>query len=427
MKLKTAFVNLALLAVTCAFCLLLGEGIARLALRPADFLSVERVPDEVLGVVPSSSTRPGGFDDWGFRNSEVPGTADIVVIGDSQTYGNGVRMEDTWPYVLGRLMGRRVYNMSLAGYGPNQYLHLLETKALSLNPRMIVVALALGDDFENAYMTTYRLDHWAYLRALPPEKVDRDDINTRAAPVELAWHNHLRGWLAGHSMMYQLIVHGPVLGRIRGEIEIQNALRLFDSVSLLRVPDKNISEAFSPKESLLRNDLQSASIREGLRITLELLTQMSDICRQHHVEFLVAVIPTKEMVFAEYFDQDPDLALGDVLHRVVENERLAREELFAFFSASSIAYADALPALQRAAEHKIFTRSARDIHPRRDGYRLIAEAVFEEVKKDQGAGGQGSDRLCSEPVPPENSIPLEISRLSLTDTLGESGSSCGPS
>src|SRR6185295_19141001 len=139
MKPKTHFVNLALLAVTAAFCLPLGEGIARLTLRPADYLSVEMVHDDVLGAVPSLHTKAGGFDAWGFRNREVPDTADIVVIGDSQTYGISATMDDSWPYVLGRLTGRRVYNMSLGGYGPNQYLYLLETKALSLRPRMIVV------------------------------------------------------------------------------------------------------------------------------------------------------------------------------------------------------------------------------------------------------------------------------------------------
>ena len=54
MKLKRHFGNLILLAVTAAFCLLLGEGAARLTLRPADYLSVEMVKDDVLGAVPSS-------------------------------------------------------------------------------------------------------------------------------------------------------------------------------------------------------------------------------------------------------------------------------------------------------------------------------------------------------------------------------------
>jgi hypothetical protein len=378
MTLKAPFLNLLLLAIAAGVGLLLCEGIARLTLRPADYLSVEMVKDDVLGAVPSSYTKAGGFDAWGFRNNEVPDTADIVVIGDSQTYGSASAMNDSWPYALGRLTGRRVYNMALGGYGPNQYLHLLKTKALSLKPRMIIVGLSMGDDFENAFLITYGLDHWAYLRALPAEKVN---LHIWEAPSASTWHKKARIWLSRHSVMYQIIVHGPVLGWLYGEIEIQNALRLFESASLLSVPEKNILEAFLPKEFLRRNDQQNPNIREGMRITLELMAEMHDICRQNHVEFLVTVIPTKEMVFSEYFERDPNLALSDVLRRLVANERIGRETMFRFFTEAKVAYADALPALQRAAEHKIFTRLAGDMHPNKDGYRLIAEAAFEAVKK----------------------------------------------
>jgi hypothetical protein len=339
------------------------------------------VKDDVLGAVPSSHTRAGGLDVWGFRNDEVPDTADIVVIGDSQTYGSASAMNDSWPYALGRLTGQRVYNMALGGYGPNQYLHLLKTKALRLKPRMIIVGLSMGDDFENAFLITYGLDHWAYLRALPAAKVDFDIWEAPAAP---AWHKKARIWLSRHSVMYQIVVHGPVLGWLYGEIEIRNALRLFESASLLSVPEKNILEAFLPKEFLRRNDQQSPSIREGMRITLELMAEMRDICRQNRVEFLVTVIPTKEMVFAGYFERDPNLALGDVLRRLVANERIGRETMFRFFTESKVPYADALPALQRAAEHRIFTRLGGDMHPNKDGYRVIAEATFEAVKKMEG-------------------------------------------
>jgi hypothetical protein len=184
-------------------------------------------------------------------------------------------------------------------------------------------------------------------------------------------------------MAYQLIVHGPLLGGLYGEIEVQNAMRLFDSVSLLRVPERNISEVFTPKEFLRRGDQESPTVREGMRITLQLLNEMNEICRQNRVEFLVAVIPTKEMVFSEYFDMDPNLAQRDLLNRLVASERMAREKLFAFLSEAKIASADTLPALQRAAEHEIFTRLARDIHPNRDGYHLMAQAVFEAVEKQK--------------------------------------------
>ena len=53
-----------------------------------------------------SPSAMAGFDQWGFRNREVPETADIVAVGDSHTYGNTARMVDSWPFVLGTLTGQ---------------------------------------------------------------------------------------------------------------------------------------------------------------------------------------------------------------------------------------------------------------------------------------------------------------------------------
>jgi hypothetical protein len=62
----------------------------------------------------------------GWRNELRPERAAIVAIGDSQTYGDEVRCEDAWPQRLGRQLGRTTYNLALRGYGPMQYLRLVD-------------------------------------------------------------------------------------------------------------------------------------------------------------------------------------------------------------------------------------------------------------------------------------------------------------
>jgi hypothetical protein len=74
------------------------------------------------------------YDTWGFRNQKVASSVEIVAIGDSHTFGNCAKMIESWPYVLGRLTGRSVYNMGLGGYGPNQYHYIFKTEALRLKP-----------------------------------------------------------------------------------------------------------------------------------------------------------------------------------------------------------------------------------------------------------------------------------------------------
>jgi hypothetical protein len=371
MRFKPLVLKSGVLAGSLLLALFLCEGAARLLLNPADYLSVVMVPDSVLGRVAAPSAIAAGFDKWGFRNPAVPERADIVALGDSHTYGNTAAMKDSWPLVLGRLSGQRVYNMGLGGYGPNQYYALFQSKALSLKPKMIICGLYLGDDFENAYVMTYGLEHWAYLRSLPHETVDLDIWKT---PVVPGWYKRIRRWLSRHSVTYQVIVHGAIGERLRGGVPIRNAEQLSEGTTL-DVPEKNIREAFRPKSIAKRIDQRRPRIREGMRITFKLLDDMHTTARQHDIEFVVAIIPTKEMVFSEYLEPNTTLPLIDVVHAVLADGRIARDAVVKFLTDSGISFVDTLPALKRATSQQLYVRHAADMHPSKNGYRVIAEAI----------------------------------------------------
>ncbi len=381
MKIRKVLANFAVLALSTALGLVLCEFGARLFLNPSDFLHLEVVPDDVLGMVPSPSAM-AGFDKWGFRNRGVPETVNIVAVGDSHTYGNTAKMVESWPFVLGQLTGRSVYNMSLGGYGPNQYFYLSNTKAFTLKPRMIIWGLYMGDDFEGAYSMTYGLDHWAYLRALPAQKVDPNvwEEEPFSGP---SWHKRIRLWLSRHSVLYQLVFHTSLGGRIKGDVQIRNAAELYPGLATsLIIPEKNIFEAFRPVGILKGLDLENPSIREGMRITFELMKEMNETCRQNHVQFMVVVIPTKEMVFSEYLEHNSKIHLDDVIDNLLVNERVALQQTFTFLTDSNIPYVDPLPALKKSVSQGLYASSAGDMHPNKNGYRVIAEAVSEALKQE---------------------------------------------
>jgi hypothetical protein len=378
-KLRKASIDVCILALSLGIGLLLCEFLSRIILRSADFLSIETVSDDVLGMVPSVATK-AGYDAWGFRNRQVPEHADIVAVGDSHTYGNTARMEDSWPIMLGHLTGRTAYNMGMGGYGPNQYFYLMKTRALSLKPKLIICGFYMGDDFENAYQITYGLDYWAYLRKLPGQKANFNIWEVQDTPV---WHKRMRVWLSRHSVIYQLLFHSSSLGRLQGEAQIKIDPKVDRSVTSLVVPEKNILEAFRPEVVLRALDQQNPDIREGMRITFKLLRQMKELCDQNQIQFLVVVIPTKEMVFSPYLAQRPQLPLSDVLQKLVANEHVARETMFEFLKGNNISYVDALPALQASMEHQLYARTAQDMHPGRNGYRVIAETVAAALEKNQ--------------------------------------------
>ena len=383
--------NICVLFASLAVCLVLSEAVARVALNPADFLSATTVKDDILGIRIAAGS--SGFDEWGFRNPRVPLEADIVAVGDSHTYGNNATMAESWPYVVARVTGQRVYNLALGGYGPNQYSYLMETRALRLHPHWVVCGLYLGDDFENAFRMTYGNDYWAMLRGEVRSPVDADiwtDAEDRcgdASSCTPAWHRRLRMWMSRRSVVYRLLFHGTVGGRVKGLLQIRYSARRQDGgTASLFVREAGVEEAFRPIGIRDRVDQRSPAVREGMRITFELLRKMAAACREHGCRLLVVVIPTKESVFAEYVAADREIRLKEIMADLVEQEAVARVQLFEFLDRGGIAYVDTLPALRRRIGDHLYTPSDRDMHPNKNGYRVIGEVVGEYLERERKAG-----------------------------------------
>lgn len=386
MKVKTIAVNSCVLLLTVAVGLVLCEFGARLVLNPADYLSVGMVLDPIYGAIPAPTAR-SGFDALGFRNRSVPKTADVVAIGDSQTYGNAATMDDSWPYALGRMLGRNVYNMGLGGYGPNQYLEILRAKALPLRPKLVLCGLSLTDDFDNAYHLTYGLDYWSYLRDMPSVKVDFNTWDTGDTPAP-SLVKKARVWLSQHSVIYQLLVHTGLGDRLKGSMQIRNATQTYPGeATVLIVPEKHIEEAFQPIINLHGLDQNRESVRDGMRISFEILKEMNDICQKNHIQFVVVVIPTKEMVFSQYLEHNSQIAIHESVDKLITDERVALDQTIKFLTAANIPYIDPLPALQKSAGPGLYARSSGDMHPSKGGYHVIAQAVFDGLKQ-QNAGNK---------------------------------------
>lgn len=107
-------------------------------------------------------------DKKGFRNLKVPSKADIIALGDSQTYGNGVDREEAWPSQLQSMTHKTVYNMSFGGYGPGHYLQLWD-EALTLKPDTVMVAFYAGNDLFDSFDIVYRWGQLSELKNKDPE------------------------------------------------------------------------------------------------------------------------------------------------------------------------------------------------------------------------------------------------------------------
>jgi hypothetical protein len=377
MKLKNLLTNALVIVASCAVAVLMCEVAARFVTNSGDYVSVSTMSDDVLGI--TIKPKSPGFDEWGFRNPSVPKSVDVVAVGDSHTFGNTAREEDAWPSVVRRGTGLSVYNLGLGGYGPNQYYRLLTTRGLALHPTWVFCGLYMGDDFENAFSITYGLDYWKPLRAGAWSRVNADIWDQAAARP---WHKDVRAWLSRNSIMYQLLVHGPLLAKFKEDVEFKRALAGTDPlVTALVDENRNIREAFRPASMASRLDQGRPEVREGMRLTFRLLQDMQSACVQSGCRFTVVIIPTKESVFAEYFDARPQIHLHDAVQKTITNERIARGALEQFLTTAGIPYVDTLPALRSNVSKQLYARTTNDMHPGPNGYRMIGDEVTAYINR----------------------------------------------
>src|SRR5262245_1549246 len=110
--------------------------------------------DTRLGYVPRSGWRAPGatIDSDGFRHSgEHTADAPILAVGDSFTYGDEVKDNQTWPAQLQLITGRRVLNAGVSGYGFDQIVLRAEALAAKYRPSAIVIAF-IADDIRRTEM-----------------------------------------------------------------------------------------------------------------------------------------------------------------------------------------------------------------------------------------------------------------------------------
>lgn len=299
-------------------------------------------------------------DPLGFRNAwPWPDRAEIVVVGDSLTFGFGVEDEDSWPYLLARPdSSRRVINLSLIGAGPQQYLRVFERFGVTLRPKLLVVGLFAQNDFWDAD----RFDRWLE-SGLGGNFMTWQDFRPKRVGFSI------QEPLASFESLLRLNVL-PTLRRsylhkllwaLRGGFEAETA-----------TPPRIFRFANGKRLRLRESDMlsKSASAQPGYRefdLVLGALREIHALAARHGTRTLIVMQPGKEQVYLPLMGETVDdltVALRSALDRL------------------SIDYLDLEPEFRaRAADGEQLFYEV-DAHPNKVGHALTAQLVMAHIKQN---------------------------------------------
>ena len=164
---RRIWANLILIIIVAGICVSILEfGIRIVMPQPASWLAIyeqhPRLPFYKLQANANATVDTGEThwvvytDENGFRIGATTDTdatlALALVLGDSFTFGHGVNYDESFVGLLAAAPNRRYrfINAGVGGYGPSQYLAVLEDAlAQGMQPDFVLVATFLGNDFHD--------------------------------------------------------------------------------------------------------------------------------------------------------------------------------------------------------------------------------------------------------------------------------------
>jgi hypothetical protein len=367
---KTMLARIGLLLLSLVLSLAITEVLVRaFTYFPVSFTSNKAPDPELLYTL---DPRFPEVDQNGFRNPEFKDTpqhhVDIAALGDSHTFGTNVSSDSSWPKLLGKRLGKSVYNFGVPSYGVYQYERLFY-KALQLNPQWIIIALYPANDLDyNCDLLD--LPYWQRRFSLDlkfpttgpcvrqrqrsrAERKKRPSVFTRMGE-----------WLTNHSAAVSLVsYYGREMKQNWSDYHFIFG-KFKTNVSLKRT-----------EEHQNATDLRLVWIRTHFDNSLILFDEMAKRAQRAGVHLGVLVIPSQERVVMNFAAKN-GIKISPPRPPSLQEEALTKEYL-KFFASHKIPVVDALDSmvelLSRAAVsgEPVYPNG----HPLANGYGAYASAA----------------------------------------------------
>jgi len=208
--------------------------------------------DALLGwTMASNSSAPFNTLDHGIRKNsagkEALVSGAILAVGDSYTAGSEVGDAETWPAQLEQILGRRVINAGVMGYGVDQSVLNAERLLPILKPRIVLVGIYEEDIFRATFKTynapkPYFVEQdgqWRHgndpvppAEAYDPEPLYKS-LLARLLSAHLALQRHRAWWFTGPGMRFEQVSQAPVKTSCHMLEQLHQRLVAEDSVGMV--------------------------------------------------------------------------------------------------------------------------------------------------------------------------------------------------
>lgn len=164
---------------------------------------------------------PLRINSWGLRDREygprTPGSLRVFIVGDSMVFGHGVPIEDTFTRFLEPLLAEKlgrpveVVNGGVPGYGTIQSVDFLEEAAQTVDPDVVLLAIAVFNDISDNVKFGEQLYRWKR----DPSRLQRFRTWARHNSQVYRLFRRYRAGVSGHEMM-QIHAKTPEGDTIKG-------------------------------------------------------------------------------------------------------------------------------------------------------------------------------------------------------------------
>lgn len=347
--------------------------------RQEDRLSGKMILQDPVTVTRNQPLRDGvdglgPHDLLGFRNREIKNMVDILILGDSQTYGNNAFQQDNWPSYMSRRLGNEFdsYSMATGGWSAPQYLSMFH-KGIRFNPGVVIVAIYTGNDALEAFRTVYGVEKWNEL--IPDVTLSSDDLPK---------------------------VQFPPPAEDMTEVVFNDKAKTI----------------FTPKLRYYSNDRSDPVVKAGYEIIKKVIGEISTESKLLNIVPIFTIIPTKELVYNKKIKQQ-DVSVSAVYNKLVIDEKKNIQELVEYIDKVEGAYyVDVMDSLSDEAmvSQGVYPDGANG-HPLKRGYEVIGNRIADVVMKHVSRRDL-SDRLIG--IEKGNGVSIYLLRdgvLYLFDTM----------